>query len=49
MGNPAKRKTCPDCKTVFEYLEEDIKVHHDYGGGSDNVVICPVCKERIYI
>jgi hypothetical protein len=51
-GNPkgkATRKTCPDCKTIFEYYDKDVKSYTDYGGYTDTYVQCPVCKVSLYV
>lgn len=46
----AKRVTHTECGAIIEYFanEIEIKVHYDYGGGSDTYayLTCPNCGKR---
>lgn len=52
-GKPPKeqiiRKTCDNCKIIFEFSKEETERHSDYRNGSFRSIICPVCSEKKYI
>lgn len=46
-------KTCEFCQSVFSYNYQDIQTETRSGAFGfqyhDRLLICPVCKERIYL
>jgi uncharacterized protein with PIN domain len=41
--------TCSNCKTEFEFLRKEGKVHFDQRDGNSVVVKCPLCQKSCWV
>lgn len=44
-----KRIVCDSCQSILEYEKRDINYEDTNYGRQDQYIVCPVCKNRIYI